>query len=52
MKGGVHDRGFSGWWSFLHAIPILGSIALIWILLTPGKRGPNRYGPAPEEPTV
>jgi uncharacterized membrane protein YhaH (DUF805 family) len=44
----LHDRGRSGWFVALAAIPLLGAI---WLLietgLLPGMRGANRFGPDP-----
>ncbi len=46
----LHDRGRSGWFASIAAIPLLGAI---WLLieagLLPGVRGPNRFGPDPLE---
>ncbi len=44
----LHDRGRSGWFLSIAAIPVLG---VIWLAieagLLPGARGPNRFGPDP-----
>lgn len=53
----LHDRDLSGWW-YLGAIvagliPIVGllaSVALFVVLLLPGTKGPNRFGPDPKDP--
>ena len=49
-----HDRDMSGWWylGFIvaSAIPIVGfvaSIALLVLMVLPGTKGPNRFGPDP-----
>ncbi len=43
-----HDRGKSGWWMLLTAVPILGFFWwLIDLGLMPGERGVNKYGPDP-----
>jgi uncharacterized membrane protein YhaH (DUF805 family) len=43
-----HDRGKSGWWIFIGAIPIIGGL---WVLIETGflegDPGPNQYGPNP-----
>jgi uncharacterized membrane protein YhaH (DUF805 family) len=43
-----HDRGKSGWWIFIGAIPIIGGLwALIETGFLEGDLGPNQYGPNP-----
>jgi uncharacterized membrane protein YhaH (DUF805 family) len=44
----LHDRGRSGWFMSITAIPLLGAVWLaIEVGLLPGTRGPNRFGPDP-----
>ena len=43
----LHDVGRSGWWWWLHFIPLIGTIVLI-IFLVGESQGPNQYGPSPE----
>ena len=44
----LHDRGRTGWFVLLNAVPILGSLAVaIDTYLLPGKPGSNRYGSPP-----
>jgi uncharacterized membrane protein YhaH (DUF805 family) len=49
----LHDRGRSGWFAAIAAIPLLGAI---WLLIEagflPGVRGANRFGPDPLEETA
>jgi uncharacterized membrane protein YhaH (DUF805 family) len=44
----LHDRGRSGWFTAVTAIPLVGAI---WLLVEtaclPGTPGPNRFGPDP-----
>jgi uncharacterized membrane protein YhaH (DUF805 family) len=40
----LHDTGKSGWMLLLGAIPIVGAIAVLVLLLLPGTLGENRYG--------
>ena len=48
----LHDRGRSGWFLSITAIPVLGVIWLaIEVGLLPGARGPNRFGPDPLDAT-
>lgn len=44
----LHDMDRSGWNIFIGLIPLVGSIFLLLWHATPGTRGPNRYGPAPQ----
>ena len=47
----LHDAGQSGWWWFLHSIPVVGGLVLLVVLLClPGQRGTNFYGPDPTLP--
>lgn len=41
----LHDTGRSGWWQLLALIPVLGWIALIYLLAQQGE-GENRFGQA------
>jgi len=43
----LHDRDQSGWWVCLALIPLIGSIILLVWFVSPGTRGPNRFGPDP-----
>lgn len=45
----LHDIGWSGWLFLLALVPYLGSIFNLIILLIPGSKGPNRFGPPPPE---
>jgi uncharacterized membrane protein YhaH (DUF805 family) len=40
----LHDTDKSGWLLLLGFIPIIGSIAVIVLLVLPGTRGQNRFG--------
>ncbi len=43
-----HDRGKSGWWCLLLAIPIVGLIwAIVDLGILEGTPGDNEYGPDP-----
>jgi uncharacterized membrane protein YhaH (DUF805 family) len=44
----LHDRNASGWWLLLSVIPLLGSVILFFMLVTPGTMGSNRFGPDPK----
>ncbi|PWJ26612.1 uncharacterized membrane protein YhaH (DUF805 family) [Branchiibius hedensis] len=43
----LHDTGRSGWWWWLHFIPLIGTIVLV-IFCVGESQGPNKYGPGPE----
>jgi len=43
-----HDMGWSGWWSLLTIIPLVG---LVWVFKA-GDSGANRYGAPPPPNTV
>ncbi|KYH42921.1 DUF805 domain-containing protein [Branchiibius sp. NY16-3462-2] len=43
----LHDVGRTGWWWWLHFIPIIGTIVLV-IFCVGESQGPNQYGPGPE----
>ncbi len=48
-----HDRDKSGWWVLIALLPVIG---WLWMLIDNGFRrgspGPNRFGPAPADPTL
>jgi uncharacterized membrane protein YhaH (DUF805 family) len=43
----LHDADLSGWWALIGLIPILGAVALVILLILPGRPTENRYGPVP-----
>lgn len=45
----LHDVGKTGWFIAIGLIPVIGTIWLLVILVTPGMEGPNKYGPDPKE---
>lgn len=44
----LHDSDKSGWWQLLIFIPSLGILALFILMLLPGTKGDNRFGPPPQ----
>lgn len=44
----LHDSDKSGWWQLLVFIPSLGMLALFILMLLPGTKGDNRFGPPPQ----
>lgn len=43
-----HDIGLSGSYVLLLAMPLIGLVWVLALLVLPGTAGPNLYGPAPE----
>ena len=46
----LHDQDRSGWLVLLNLIPYIGALAIFVIMLLPGTRGDNRFGPDPLAP--
>ena len=46
----LHDIDRSGWWLWLHLIPIAGTLWLLVWNCSAGTRGDNRFGPNPLPP--
>jgi len=44
-----HDAGYSGWWSLLLAIPLVGFLVALALAWVPSTDGDNRYGEMPDE---
>ena len=40
----LHDIGRSGWWLFLHLIPLLGTLVLLFWSIKASEPGENQYG--------
>jgi uncharacterized membrane protein YhaH (DUF805 family) len=45
----LHDMGFSGWLGLLLLIPVIGAVMALVLMLIPGQRSDNDYGPKPSE---
>lgn len=43
----LHDTDRSAWWLLIGFLPLIGAIVLIVFYVTPGTKGPNRFGPDP-----
>lgn len=43
----LHDAGWSGWLLLLHLVPYVGFILPLVLVLAPGNKSANRYGPPP-----
>ncbi|WP_339489399.1 DUF805 domain-containing protein [Pseudomonas sp. EL_65y_Pfl2_R95] len=43
----LHDLGWSGWLLLITVIPVVGSVFSLLMVVMPGTKGPNRYGPMP-----
>lgn len=48
-KRRFNDLNHSGWWQLLIYIPYIGLIPVLYMLLWPGTKGSNSYGPEPEK---
>lgn len=48
----LHDIGMSGWWQLIGIIPVLGWVAIIYLLAKQGQAGPNEYGTDPRSGAV
>ena len=54
----LHDRDMSGWWylgiivaSAIPFVNFIASIAFLVLMVLPGTKGPNRFGPDPLDPS-
>ena len=45
----LHDVGKSGWMLLISLIPMIGSIWLLFLMVTDSEPGENKYGPNPKE---
>lgn len=45
----LHDTNHSGWWFFISAVPMIGGLWLLFLLVSAGTPGDNKYGPNPLE---
>jgi uncharacterized membrane protein YhaH (DUF805 family) len=43
----LHDLGWSGWLWLLSLIPLVGGLLTLLLMILPGPREANRYGPPP-----
>ena len=48
----LHDVGRSGRWALIGFMPMMGGPRHTRLLMRPGTRGPNRYGPDPLRPEL
>jgi uncharacterized membrane protein YhaH (DUF805 family) len=48
----LHDTDKSGWWILIGAIPFVGPIWLLVLLIVEGTKGENKYGPDPNGATI
>lgn len=44
----LHDSNKSGWWQLIIFLPSLGILVLFVLMLLPGTKGENRFGPPPQ----
>lgn len=43
----MHDKDKSGWWLLISFVPIIGILYVLYLFVTPGTAGDNRFGPDP-----
>lgn len=43
----MHDKDKSGWWLLIAFVPIVGVLYLLYLFVTRGTVGDNRFGPDP-----
>lgn len=43
----MHDKDKSGWWLLIGLVPIVGVLYLLYLFVTPGSAGENRFGADP-----
>lgn len=48
----LHDTGRSGWALSWGLLPVLGGFVLLYLCLSDGDPGPNRFGADPKEETM
>lgn len=41
----LHDVNLSGWFLLVAIVPVLGALALLFLLCMPGDKGDNKFGP-------
>jgi len=46
----LHDHDKTGWFILLAAVPAIGWLFFLFMMLTPGTDGPNSYGSNPRDP--
>jgi len=53
MRRRLHDLDKSAWWMLLLIIPLVNIIFALYMMLAPGSKSSNQYGPMPSKtPTV
>ncbi len=45
----MHDKDKSGWWLLVSFIPVIGFFYILYLFVTRGTVGDNRFGPDPLE---
>ena len=50
MAQRCRDIGYRGFWVILNFIPVVALIFQALLLIVPGTKGPNQYGPDPLDP--
>lgn len=45
----LHDRGLTGFFALLLALPLVNFVLFTVLGLVPGEKGPNRFGPGADQ---
>ena len=45
----LHDTNKSGWYQLIWLIPVLGWVAMVYLMIQDGDAGANQYGEVPEK---
>lgn len=48
----LHDTGKTGWWQLVGLIPLIGSLAIIYLMAQPGQSSANTFGDPPVTPAA
>ncbi len=43
----MHDKDKSGWWLLIAFVPLIGFLYILYLFVTRGTEGDNRFGPDP-----
>jgi uncharacterized membrane protein YhaH (DUF805 family) len=43
----MHDKDKSGWWLLILFVPLIGLLYILYLFVTRGTEGDNRFGPDP-----
>ncbi|HDZ53469.1 hypothetical protein LCGC14_0044160 [marine sediment metagenome] len=52
MAQRCRDIGYSGFFVLLNFVPFIALLFQVLLLIVPGSKGPNKYGPDPRDPNA